>query len=1369
MSLDQVTDVMWSATPPYAVADRPNGVFASKPLCLDENKFLLTRECNGSEWTPAAVPTCAFVQEPYDQQQTCMPGYIKPTVKSGADICFKIEAPGPWHTTCPAGYTALYHDLFHEVQEWILKMVNNQNISTVWMPARRYETNGPILWTAPGERYGENVGRLMTLYYSHKGVYENDCLVAHHKDNFMKIDVDDCEKTYPLLCIYRESQALTQLACPDEFYTTAYKGHQDYCYSGHPTLNSTNSTPLVTPPLIGGFRTTQQHAGLRFHAPTPVRNRSSTSFPTPYRPSVLLNGGNESALAALEAFKKRQKESYNWINDECDGEVYLMNSPEKTTIFRWLAKQLGLSRQVHCIFALFSKGIFIKGRDEWLAIANEVRYVNWDYPVEFGEYLTTNYDGRWNWVGRSFNCVLCQRKIEMQMPKMLLNFDEYKNRLFLTVYSEKYLWRLRGKDAGPTCFTNADYELVKRVKLNKVWTDDLAAEEIFGATDSPSISKSIYEVRLEGDGPGYYWCHGFAIPDFQMIEAPKIVAYRRTGGAVFAVMVDVRCYGKECTMVFDENNLRDMARNYRTHLRKYQRAKQRCDRCRTSVENVRIMYIEHIDPHRNPTNDVGTVSVLFHVSVDNDEFEPFDNEVGLSPDVLKVWVLNGVLEKILHDSNTSEYKYISMKSTEYCLPDTLTPVNGLKWSAARIGATIAPQELCLLHNGLPVLRRCDGDFIFGGKWVDVTRQQCHSNAVSKITQNLYMMDSTFSQSNETSGIVQDIVGMLSNSSSTAIVPADLFYLGRVMSTVYRLNSHKNITMLNKDESEHIFSIYNCIMCLNENTTRIAAALNSTNILLDAFDNIINGIPMNITSTAQVRNNLIVNAVDGTMVTETSKLIMYVIDPAVRRVSGIALMRNASKVQFDDDFTDYTVKLLFADQSPTALLEEEELEAAAFAPQELLERLDETRFARLEELQRDDAPPVRIVITMFYNDVLFKEYKNVTHARAGGKIISVSIPGYGPDLPGMLPIFVRADNVTKDEGAICGYWGFGPRSGWQNDGCEYGGSASGDNPVVLCACSHLTHFAYLVLGTYVHTMSNEDDNGIIKEKHHQALDMITLLGCSLSLVGIFGIAITALVFKTWRQKPSSKVLLQLSAAVGLQMVLLLFVNTEYSAMSLVMEERWLACVALGALLQYSILVAFTWMLITAYLQFMRYVKVLGQTRVSRFFLKSFLIGWGIPLIPVLLVVGIAPASYVHNIDVQNGGICYPSDTAFYLGIILPVGLIVLANLIIFLMVIYNILTGPGGKLRATERDLTLAQLRLSVLLFFLLGLSWIFGFLATTKAGLVFSYLFCLTATIQGFVLFVYFIILDPGTRKLWRNFFSKYFCCCCRDKIIEYK
>ncbi|XP_050666760.1 adhesion G protein-coupled receptor E4-like [Leptidea sinapis] len=185
------------------------------------------------------------------------------------------------------------------------------------------------------------------------------------------------------------------------------------------------------------------------------------------------------------------------------------------------------------------------------------------------------------------------------------------------------------------------------------------------------------------------------------------------------------------------------------------------------------------------------------------------------------------------------------------------------------------------------------------------------------------------------------------------------------------------------------------------------------------------------------------------------------------------------------------------------------------------------------------------------------------------------------------------------------------------------------------------------------------------KNTKTLNIISLIGSFLSLSGIMGIWITATVFQAWRKKPGTKILINLT-------VYNLGTICEGDENGIIRKKMRVVCIILGALLHYSVLASFMWMLIAASLQFIRYVRVFGVYRPSRFMVKFTLIGWGIPVLP----------------------------------------------------------------------------LRLSIFLFFLLGLTWVFGLFSFSK-NLIWSYLFCLTSTLQGFVLFVYFVICDPITRNLW--------------------
>lgn len=1269
-------------------------------MCLDQYKFLVTRICTESGWIPSEPPDCEFTQISYEHANKCPMDYEQVITSKSKSLCLLLTDPQPWNNTClSAGSSDTIFDLDANEHDSLVQQLIENDVHQFWMPAKQIYEYSPIVWQLPGKKFGEiiELDRL-SIYVNYTGnnsSARNDCFSVSriNSDKFVA-SLESCDRNLTILCVFKMKEPLLKLACPKDFYTTRYARDQNVCYSTHMIMNMTRAA--------------------QYSRAAATRNQSSM----------------------------------NWVSSECRGELYTMTSIEQTVIYKELGSFSNLDQRDRCLFGI-SRNTYISSEDQWKTVSPSVNFVNWAIPGARGSVVTADRSGSWHWTSNTFTCIACLRRLEMRLPKMSLHFEDAIDKLYLIVYDERFLWRDNNDGYGIKCFTNADYELIKRVKIEEpIWTGTLVIDGD-GEEQTNELSKLIFELKTQNDGPGYYWCEAFAIPNFQFIHTERVVAYKRfSDGHVFAIKVETDCYGM-CLEHFHETYMKVRAKQFQRFLRESRHRQNR----RINIDNVRVMQIESID------NDFEIMEILFHVTVSLDErdypkCDECDNlHIYFTDDMIKVYHIKNMLTNVLSREPSTEYRFISLNSTEYCLP-VIERNSKLRWTGAIIGETVAPIELCMHINGMPILRKCVGDFIYGGMWKNLTQQKCYYAWTSDITKNLYDIDQEFMVANETSTVIYNIKDLVANYS--ALVPADLYYLSNIMKRITLFNNDS--TLLNRNEFNNIFTIYNSLMFVNENITKTSAALNTTNILLDAFDNIINHL-----SVANLTLNTIKlseNVDDGTIAVITPKLVIYVIDPMIKNISGISLYKNITQNVLPgqewygdtDDFFDYTIRTLYTNQSSVELLHEDLLEVATFVPATLLARLNETKVLNETDM------PLRIVITIYYNDNLFQEFKNITHAKPGGKIISVSIPGYGPNLPVLLPILIRTSANASQQARrdACGYWKLKQDEGWCRDGCDYSGYSES---VVLCACSHLTHFAYLVLGTFVHSISTEDDV-IITQIHQSALDMITLLGCSLSLLGIFGIYVTAIIFPFWREKPSSKVLLQLSTAIGIQMILLCFVNTEASSYKLLESKNLWGCVALGAALHYSVLVAFSWMLITAYLQFMRYVRVLGQTRCTRFFLKSFLFGWILPILPVMIVVCGYPDSYIPDLDEYSNAICYPSGMALYLGVILPIGMIISANLVIFVIVLWNVLRSTdAGNMRTSERDLTLSQLRLSILLFFLLGLTWFLGFLASTRAGLVFSYLFCLIATLQGFVLFLYFIILDPVTRNLWNRFIQRHLCC----------
>ena len=107
-----------------------------------------------------------------------------------------------------------------------------------------------------------------------------------------------------------------------------------------------------------------------------------------------------------------------------------------------------------------------------------------------------------------------------------------------------------------------------------------------------------------------------------------------------------------------------------------------------------------------------------------------------------------------------------------------------------------------------------------------------------------------------------------------------------------------------------------------------------------------------------------------------------------------------------------------------------------------------------------------------------------------------------------------------------------------------------------------------------------------------------------------------------------------------------------------------------------------------------------------------------------------------------------------GLLLPVGIILLLNAIIFVFVVYRLFKNKLSKNKVDEKTQLASQLRIAASCCTLLGLTWIFGLLAVGETRLVFQYLFCIFNSLQGTFIFYFNILRQARTVEAWRGFLA---------------
>jgi hypothetical protein len=306
--------------------------------------------------------------------------------------------------------------------------------------------------------------------------------------------------------------------------------------------------------------------------------------------------------------------------------------------------------------------------------------------------------------------------------------------------------------------------------------------------------------------------------------------------------------------------------------------------------------------------------------------------------------------------------------------------------------------------------------------------------------------------------------------------------------------------------------------------------------------------------------------------------------------------------------------------------------------------------------------------------------------------------------------------------ICVFWNEETNE-WDDNDSKYNGMNYGLHE---CLFYHLSAFTML--------LKIDDD---------ATLDIISKVGCCLSLICLFFVLLTFLIFRKWRSYLDSKIVASLSLSLFLMYLVFVTGFTQTSSKPV--------CIGIAATLHYLILSSFCWMFVEAFHNYLKFVKVIG-TYIPRFMWKASAAAWGFPLVPVISVLCYDYELYTYD------RYCWVHKEAFSYAVLSPLCLICGGNTIIFLLIIISITCARQRfKNNQQQYSLLISKLRTSLCIFVLLGLSWVFGFVRIVITETVFSYLFCITSTLQGFLIFVFFVVQERKAKGMWESLICKWY------------
>uniref|UniRef100_G1NP98 Adhesion G-protein coupled receptor G2 n=1 Tax=Meleagris gallopavo TaxID=9103 RepID=G1NP98_MELGA len=383
---------------------------------------------------------------------------------------------------------------------------------------------------------------------------------------------------------------------------------------------------------------------------------------------------------------------------------------------------------------------------------------------------------------------------------------------------------------------------------------------------------------------------------------------------------------------------------------------------------------------------------------------------------------------------------------------------------------------------------------------------------------------------------------------------------------------------------------------------------------------------------------------------------------------------------------------------------------------------------------------RIIFNFFKKTTVFQDL-SLKNASLISSVISSSVANLTiSNLKANVTVTLQNIRPNQDNSTVrCVFWDFsknGGHGGWSYEGCIVKESRVNET---VCSCNHLTSFANLY------------GNTPLSPTQELVLTFISYIGCGLSAIFLSITLVTYIAFEKIRRDYPSKILIQLCAA--LLLLNLVFLLDSWIALY---DTRGL-CIAVAVFLHYFLLVSFTWMGLEAFHMYLALVKVFN-TYVRKYILKFCIVGWGLPAVIVAIVLAVSPDNYGlistgRVSKTRPDEFCWIKNRiVFYITAVGYFCVIFLINISMFIVVLIQLCRIKKKKQLGAQRKTSIQDLRSVAGLTFLLGITWGFAFFTVNE---VFTYLFTIFNTLQGFFIFIFYCVTKENVRKQWR----RYLCC----------
>ncbi|XP_075399083.1 adhesion G-protein coupled receptor G7 [Tenrec ecaudatus] len=339
---------------------------------------------------------------------------------------------------------------------------------------------------------------------------------------------------------------------------------------------------------------------------------------------------------------------------------------------------------------------------------------------------------------------------------------------------------------------------------------------------------------------------------------------------------------------------------------------------------------------------------------------------------------------------------------------------------------------------------------------------------------------------------------------------------------------------------------------------------------------------------------------------------------------------------------------------------------------------------------------------------------------------------------------------------CVFWNLS-KNDWDTYGCKKTQKFDG---FLHCSCNHTTNFAVL--------MSFQR-----KYKYPKSLDILSSVGCALSIAGLVLTIIFQVATRKGRKTSVTWVLVNLCTSMLIFNLLFVFgiensnkniqmsdhnIQNSYSANEMLSRDTVdisnPTCTAVAAFLHYFLLVTFAWTGLSSAQLFFLLIWTMKPLP-HHFILYISLIGWGVPAIVVGLTLGIIYSQNKDNfpweLKYRQEEICWlagPEGTdvknsPLLWSFLLPVTIVLISNVIIFVIITVKVLWKNKQNLTSTKKVSYMKKIVSTLSIAVVFGITWLLAYfmlIGNEDLRIIFTWVFCVFNTTQGLQIFIFYTV-----------------------------